>query len=110
SYAAAERRKFRPDLLEQFLADSHVPLDCVRVVELVGIVSVRLLAQLLCLIDHRAEQFRGKLSVFRRNDLEVRPEEPHRLQLFPGKTVGRHRYEWVALNRAHKSQRASSAS
>src|SRR5437764_128678 len=71
SYAAAEGRKLRPGLLEEFRADAHVALDCVGVVELIGIEGVGLLSELFGAIDHGAEQFGRELSVFGGNDLEV---------------------------------------
>src|SRR5438309_11173255 len=64
SYAAAEGSELWPDLLEELRADAHVALDCVGVVELVGIESVGLLSELFGAIDHGAEQFGRELSVF----------------------------------------------
>jgi len=60
--------------------------------------------QASCLIDHGAEQFRGEAFRFPK-ERSGGPPKSSSSAAFPGKSVGRHRRERVALNRAYKSQR-----
>src|SRR5262249_50183691 len=100
---------FCPKLLEEFVADSHVALDGVVVVELFGVVGVWLVAESFCGVDQGAKKFRRELSVFRGDDAKVGAEETHGLQFFAREAVGGDWNEWIALDGADERERTAGA-
>ena len=106
----AERRNFRTGLIEELVPDCHVATNCVGIIELIGVIRFWLLAQLPRRVNHGAEELWSELPVFRRNNPQVRAENPHGLQLFFRKPIRRNRHEPIALDRAHERQRTASTS
>ena len=100
AHSAAKRRQTGARLFGQFRADSHVAANRVHVMELVRVERARLLRQFFRALLHSLVQLRHQLAVFRRENLQLRAEKTHGLQLFLRESVRRNGREVVALDRA----------
>jgi hypothetical protein len=92
--------RLAPDLLAQRV----VARDAVVIVELIGPVGVRLLAQLASGLDHVQDQLLGGEASLARDQRELRPERRHLIQLLRAEGIGRHDVDTVAPGGADERQ------